>query len=120
MMCAEGGESPVEEDQETTVEGDKEQPNLEVNSEAGSEEKDSEQHTEQRLLLQDWMNSEIQSPMTENQSCMNQVQLEELHATEVRLGDERAGSKDEQTRGVLNQTSNDINSKMNRDQDNQE
>ena len=69
IMCVEGGESTVEED--------KEQPNSEVNVEAGLEEKDSEQHSEQHpeqsLLLQDWINNEIQSTMTENQLCMNQV-----------------------------------------------
>ena len=32
--------------------------------------------------------------------------------TEVRLGDKRSGSKDEQTKGLLDQTSNDLNSKM--------
>ena len=65
MMCVEGGKSPVEEDLE--------QPNLEVNSEARSEEKNLEAHLEQRFLLQDWKNSEIQSPMTENLLCMNEV-----------------------------------------------
>ena len=77
MMCVEGGESPVEEDPETTVEEDKEQLNLEVNLEARLEEKNLEQHpehnSEQSLLLQDWINREIQSPMTENQSHMNEV-----------------------------------------------
>ena len=72
MMCVEGSKSPVEEDPE--------QLNLEVNSEAGSEEKNLEVHLEaqpeQSLLLQEWMNSETQSPMTKNQSHMNQVQLE--------------------------------------------
>ena len=67
MMCVEGGKLPVEKDLE--------QPNLEVNSEAGSEEKNLEAHLEaqpeQSLLLQDWMNGEIQLPATENQSCLN-------------------------------------------------
>ena len=82
------------------------------------EENDSEQHLEQILLLQDWMNSEIQLPTIENQLHMNQVQLKQSHTTKVRLGDERAGSKDEQTKGLLNQTSDDINSEKNKDQDN--
>ena len=55
-MCVEGGQSPVEEDPETTVEEDKEELNLDMTLEAGSEEKDSEQHLEQGLLLQDWIN----------------------------------------------------------------
>ena len=54
MMCVEGGKSPVEEDPE--------QPNSEVNLEAGSEEQNlelhPEQNSEQSLLLQDWMNRE--------------------------------------------------------------
>ena len=69
MMCVEGGESPVEEDPE--------QLNLEVKLEAGSEEEILEVYPEaqleQSLLLQDWINTEIQLPMTENQSCMNEV-----------------------------------------------
>ena len=69
MMCVEGGELPVEEDQE--------QLNLEVHSEAGLEEKNSEVHLEaqpeQSLLHPDCMDSVIQSPMTENHSCTNEV-----------------------------------------------
>ena len=73
MMCVESDESPVREDPQTTVEEDKEQLNSEVNSEARSEEKDLEEHLEQCFLLQDWLNMEMQLPVTENQSCMNQV-----------------------------------------------
>ena len=66
IMCVEGG-----------VEEDTEQLNLEATSEAGLEEKNSEVHPEAKLeqsfSLQDWINSEIQSPLTENQSYMNAV-----------------------------------------------
>ena len=69
MMHVEDGESPVEEDPE--------QLNSEVNSEVGSEEKNSEVHLEaqpeQSFALQDWINSEIQSPRIETQSHMNDV-----------------------------------------------
>ena len=69
LMCVEGCESPVEEGLE--------QPNSEVNLEDGLEEKNLEVHPkaqpEQSLLLQDWINSEIQLPTTENQSCTNEV-----------------------------------------------
>ena len=57
MMCVEVGESPVE--------GEMDQPNLEVNLEVT---KNLEAQPEQSLSLQDWIISETQSPMTEN-SC---------------------------------------------------
>ena len=44
MMCIEGGQSQVEEDPETIVEEDKVEPNSEVNSEDGVEEKHLDQH----------------------------------------------------------------------------
>ena len=44
-----------------------------LNSEVNLEEKDLEQHSEQILLLQDWINHEVQSTTTEEQSCMTQV-----------------------------------------------
>ena len=47
--------------------------------------------------------------MTENQSHTNEVILEQSHATEVRLGDERSGSRDQQA-------NNNINSKMDKSQ----
>ena len=62
MMCVEVGES--------LVEGESDQPNLEVNSEVT---KNPKAQPEQGLSLQDWINSEIQSPMTENQLFMNEV-----------------------------------------------
>ena len=62
MMCVEVGES--------LVKGESDQPNLEVNSEVT---KNPKAQPEQGLPLQDWINSEIQSPMTENQLCMNEV-----------------------------------------------
>ena len=51
MMCVEVGESPVE--------GEQEQPNLEVT-------KNLEPQPEQRLSLQDWINSKTQLTTTEN------------------------------------------------------
>ena len=61
MMCIEGVQSLVEEDPKSISDEDKEQKNLEVNL----EEKDSEQHSEQILLLQDWINYDVQLIMTE-------------------------------------------------------
>ena len=69
MMCVEGGESPVEEDPE--------QQTLKVNFGSWVGRKELEVHLEvqpeQSLSLQDWINSEIQLPMTENQLCTNEV-----------------------------------------------
>ena len=39
-----------------------------------------------------------------------------MHTTKVRLGDERSGSKDQQTKDLLDQTPDDINSKMDKSQ----
>ena len=47
---------------------------------------------------------------------MNQVQLEQFCTTKVRLGDERSGSKDQQTKGLLDQEADDIYSKMDKSQ----
>ena len=70
MMCFEINESPVEEDLEQISAHCTEQPNSEV----GLEEKNSEVHPEaqleQSLSLQDWINSKIQSCMTDDQSHM--------------------------------------------------
>ena len=46
-------------------------------------------------------------------SC--QVQLDQSHATKARLGDERQGCQDEETKGLLNHTPDDIKTKMNKD-----
>ena len=73
MMCIEGVQSLVEEDPKSISHKDKAQPNSEVNS----EEKDLEQHSEQGLSLQEWINYEVKSTMTEEQSCTNQVQLDQ-------------------------------------------
>ena len=69
MMCIEGVQSLVEENPKSISDEDKAQPNSEVNL----EEKDSEQHLEQGLSLQEWINYEVQSTMTEEQSCMSKV-----------------------------------------------
>ena len=43
-----------------------------------------------------------------------------MHATEIRFSDDQSGSKDQQTKGLLDQKPDDINSKMNKDQDNED
>ena len=91
---------------------------MEVNSEEKDLEQHLEQHLEQGLLLQHWINYEAQSTMTEDQSHMRQVQLDQLHATEERLGDERQGCQVQQTKDLLNQTPHDTKTKMNKYQDN--
>ena len=65
MMCIEGVQSLVEEDPKVTSDEDKAQPNLEVNLEQKDLELHLEQHSEQGLSLQEWINYEVQSTMTE-------------------------------------------------------
>ena len=48
---------------------------------------------------------------------MNEAQLDQLCTTEVRLKDDRSGSKDQRTNELMNQQPDDINSKVNKDQD---
>ena len=46
--------------------------------------------------------------MTEEQVHMDQVQLDQSHVTEARLGDERQAWQEEQTTGLLSPTLDDI------------
>ena len=69
MMCIEGVQYLVEEDPKSISDEDKAQSNLEVNL----EEKDLEQHSEQGLSLQEWINYEVQLTTTEEQLRMNHV-----------------------------------------------
>ena len=85
-MCFEINESPVEGDLEQLTAHHKVQPNSEVGLEETNLEVHLEAQPEQSLLHQDWINSEIkscttenQSHMTENESHMNEVQLEQSH-----------------------------------------
>ena len=87
------------------------------NSEVHSEEKsrgqhDSEAQPEQSLSLQDWLNRESQSHATEYQSHMNEVRLEQLTGTK---DNDLFGSKGYQTKDLMNQKLNDINSRMEED-----
>ena len=85
MMCLEVCDSPVEGESEQNAAHHTEQLNLEINSEVT---KDSEEHLEaqpeQSLSLRDWLNSENQLHMNEDQSHMNEVQLEQSPMTEIR------------------------------------
>ena len=77
MMCLEDVQSLVEEDPKPISDEDQAQ----LNSEVNSEENDSEQRSEQILILQDWINYAVQLTMTEEQSCTNQVGLDQSCAT---------------------------------------
>ena len=91
MMCFEVCDFPVEGELEQTSAHHTEQLNLEVNlEETNNSEVHLEAQLEQSLSLQDWLNSETQSPVThqwhmteirlEHQSCMVE---NEAHTNEV-------------------------------------
>ena len=61
------------------------------------------------LTLQDWFNRKNQSHVTEYQSHANEVRLEQLPGTKDY---DLSGSKGHQVKGLMNQKLDDINSKV--------
>ena len=111
------------------VEGDSDQTSARQTEQLHSEEKNLEVHLEEKsreqhvseeqpeqslsqvhhLTLQDWLNRESQSHATKYQSHVNEVRLKQSPATKE---SDLSESKGHQTKGLMNQKLDDVNSKM--------